>query len=67
MKTRRFEAFPGRKRPRTPFKAIGNGAVGVVAGLPAAGAEMESTCLDTSKLPQPIDRRGFLAVFMTFE
>jgi len=31
------------------------GAVGVVAGLPAAGAERRSTCLDTSLLPQPID------------
>lgn len=31
------------------------GAVGVVAGLPAAGAERESACLDDSLLPQPID------------
>ncbi|CAE7216152.1 ANK1 [Symbiodinium pilosum] len=43
----------GWKKPGKCAEAIG--AVGAIAGLPAAGAEKESSCLDTSLLPQPED------------
>ncbi|CAJ1405417.1 unnamed protein product [Effrenium voratum] len=43
----------GWKKPGKCAEAIG--AVGMVAGLPGGGAEMESACLDTSLLPQPVD------------
>mmetsp|Transcript_116573 Transcript_116573/g.277140 ORF Transcript_116573/g.277140 Transcript_116573/m.277140 type:complete len:318 (-) Transcript_116573:20-973(-) len=43
----------GWKKPGKCAEAIG--AVGAIAGLPAAGAEKESACLDTSLLPQPED------------
>eukprot|EP00913_Durusdinium_trenchii_P031662 g29650.t1 len=57
---RRIQVRPdyglGWKKEGKCAEAIG--AVGMVAGLPAAGAERESDCIDTALLPQPIDRWG---------
>lgn len=54
---RRIQVRPdyglGWKKEGKCAEAIG--AVGMVAGLPAAGAERESDCIDTALLPQPID------------